>query len=204
MPYAFPSSFATRTRTIENRPFINERGGSRPRVSYICVFLKSSVADNRPIPKPHFAALAPPKPTYQPIRLGASSMTSSSSSGLAPPTTYPSGRLSVGSMASSSSGGRRQAMAPLPVRSVSASGQMPTIKLGIPVPISSRAKGKETEKEKEKGRAETTVSHLSPSDDEYISPSPRSRARTPEWRLDSEALEKAVRDSPYVNSPRLS
>ncbi|KDQ07414.1 hypothetical protein BOTBODRAFT_609753 [Botryobasidium botryosum FD-172 SS1] len=62
-------NFATRTKEIENRPIVNER-------------------DTRPMPKPHFAALAPPRmPSARPS-IGRPSLSSSSSLG--------SGRQSIG------------------------------------------------------------------------------------------------------------
>ncbi|KAJ3566458.1 hypothetical protein NP233_g6991 [Leucocoprinus birnbaumii] len=55
-------NFATRTKNVENKPVINER-------------------DNRPVPKPHFAAPPAPKPAatiLQPITTAGSSSSSSS------------------------------------------------------------------------------------------------------------------------------
>lgn len=50
-----PSSFAARTKNIENKPVINERGSDiRPSTSGLYL---SAGPDNKPAPKPHFAAI---------------------------------------------------------------------------------------------------------------------------------------------------
>ncbi|KAF5356926.1 hypothetical protein D9756_006391 [Leucocoprinus leucothites] len=75
-------NFATRTKNVENKPVINER-------------------DNRPVPKPHFAA--PPAPKLAPTVLQTITTAGSSSSG----------RLSMGT-AATAAGKARASLAPNP------------------------------------------------------------------------------------------
>lgn len=79
------TSFATRTKNIENKPIINERG-TRIYHFMLCELyplMPTLHADNRPAPKPHFAAPLAPKPAptiLQPITTAGSSSTSGPSS----------------------------------------------------------------------------------------------------------------------------
>lgn len=62
-------SFAARTKSVENKPVVNERGvphyhSPRPTI-YVCI-------DNRPAPKPHFAAVQQQAPRLAPAVLPSS------------------------------------------------------------------------------------------------------------------------------------
>lgn len=162
---------------------------------------KCERTDNRPAPKPHFAALT-----------------------LVPPKVpYPSGRLSAGP--GSSSSGRRDTLLPLPqpIRSVSATGErreslmpvraastagaLPTLKTlakpGQPLSGTNVAKQLAKGKSKEVPRKRTGGPSFNLSvttDDEQPSTArsrPRSRSRSrgrspSEWKLDGAALDQVV------------
>jgi kinesin family protein 22 len=60
------TSFAVRTKNIENKPVVNERGRASYSNSSHDIGVSKTPPDNLPVPKPHFAAVAiqppPPKP----------------------------------------------------------------------------------------------------------------------------------------------
>jgi kinesin family member 22 len=61
-------SFAVRTKNVENKPVIHEKG---PYYAYIIVFVTNAdeMVDVRPPPKPHFAAHQPAAPKLAPAVL---------------------------------------------------------------------------------------------------------------------------------------
>ena len=86
-------SFAVRTKNVENKPVVNERGKSLysptlPLSNWLILYAAIAHADNRPLPKPHFAALPiqPPPARLAPAVVQAIS-TAGAGSGLSHPRT---------------------------------------------------------------------------------------------------------------------
>jgi kinesin family member 22 len=79
----FLYSFAVRTKNVENKPVVNERGKcTHQRLpSFISAHILYAATDNRPAPKPHFAALAiqPPPAKLAPAVVQAISTAGSGS-----------------------------------------------------------------------------------------------------------------------------
>ena len=69
----FLNSFAVRTKNIENKPVVNERGQFNPFIYFRQLNVLSTYyllsfyrTDNRPVPKPHFAAVSIQPPAGKP------------------------------------------------------------------------------------------------------------------------------------------